>query len=83
MRKLNTQLALFPIFSSGGRLWIGMFWGQGLILKYFCADYMPPVLLKHFDEGLMSVMVFIHLSMTYQQNETLNVLDFIIIMSRW
>ena len=31
----------FLSFSSGCRLWIGMCWGQVLILGYFCMDYTP------------------------------------------
>ena len=60
----------FP-FSSASRLWIGMCWGQVLIPKHFWADCILPILLKHLDQGLISVLVWIHFSMTYHQNKTL------------
>ena len=48
--------SLFRSFSSGNRLWIGMCWGQVLILEYFFTDCNPPILLKvswsRFDERL-------------------------------
>ena len=40
--------SLFQPFSSGGRLWIGMCWDQELILEYFCAHWIPPILFKTF-----------------------------------
>ena len=43
-------------------------------LKYFCAYYNPSILIKHFDWGLMSVLVWVHHSMMYCQNKTLKIL---------
>ena len=58
----------FPIFfSSGGRLLIGMLGGQMLILEYLCADYIPPIVLKYLDRGLMSILARVHLSIIYHQ----------------
>ena len=62
---------LFLPFSSGDRLWIGMFWSQMLIVEYFWVDYVPSILLKHLDRGLMSVLVCVHRSMTYCHDESL------------
>ena len=59
------------LFSSSGRLLIGMCWGQVLILEYFCEDCISPILLKNLDRGLVSVLVWVYFSMTYRQNETL------------
>ena len=55
---------------SFSRLWIGMCWGQVLILKYFLKDWIPLILLNHLDQGLMSILVWVHLSMIYCQNKT-------------
>ena len=54
--------SLFLSFSSGGRLWIDVCWIQVLILKYFCMDCIPPILLKHLDWSLMSILVWVSLS---------------------
>ena len=61
----------FLAFSSGGRLWIGLCCGQVLILKYFCVSFIAPIFSKHLDRSLMSVIICVHLSMVYCQNETL------------
>ena len=66
---------LFLSFSSGGQLWIGMCWGQVLILKYFCIDCIPPILLKHLDWGLMSILVWVYLSIMYHENEILKTIS--------
>ena len=62
----------FSIFSSGGRWWIKMCWGQVLILEYFSADYILPIFLKHLDWGVKSALVWIHISMIFCKNETLS-----------
>ena len=38
------SLLTFPIFLSGGRFWFGICWGQVLILEYFCADCILPMI---------------------------------------
>ena len=43
------SLFTFSIFSNRCSLWIGMCWGQVLILEYFCAYCIPLILLKHLD----------------------------------
>ena len=72
IRKVNARLVHFSnLFKKGGRKYIEMCWGQVLIPEQFCADYIPPILLKPLDRGLMSVLVWVHLLMMYHQNETL------------
>ena len=56
---------LFLSFSFGGRVWIGMCWGQMLILEYLCTDCISPILLKRLNQNLMSVLIWDHLSMKY------------------
>ena len=51
--------------------WIAMCWDEVLILWYFSADYILPVFLLNVDQGLMSVLVWVHLLMTYYQNKAL------------
>ena len=65
------SLLIFTIFSSGSWLWIWMCLGQVLILEYFYIDCIPPVLLKYVDQGLMCILVWVHLSITYYQNKIL------------
>ena len=65
-----SSLLTFP-FSSGSKLWIGMCWGQVLVLKYLCAECIPPIFFKCLDWGQISVLVWVHLAMTYHLNETL------------
>ena len=45
-------------------------WWWWLILEYFCADCMPPVIIKHKDQCLIRVLVLVHLSTMYRQNKT-------------
>ena len=66
MRSPNTHFAHFSYFFK----WIRISWLQVLILEYFCTDCIPSIFLKHLDQGLMNVLVWVHLSMTYCQNET-------------
>ena len=74
LRRPNTQLTHFTyVFSSGGRLLIGMCWGRMLIHEYFCINCISLILLKYLDWGLMSVLVRVHFSMTYCQNEHLKI----------
>ena len=32
-----------------------------IILEHFRVDYILPILLKHFNQGLMSVLIWVHL----------------------
>ena len=47
-----------------------MFWGQELISE-FCADCIPPLILKNTCRNLISFLICVRFSITYQQNETL------------
>ena len=46
---------------------------QMLFLEYFCANDIPPILLKYLDWGMMSVHILVYLSLTYRQNEILKI----------
>ena len=52
-------------------LYIGMYRSQLLIIEFFYMDCILPILLKYIDFGLMSALVWVHLSMTRCLNETL------------
>ena len=49
-------------------------WSQVQILEYICMDYIPAIPLKHLDQSPMNVLVWVHLSFTYLQNENLQLL---------
>ena len=61
--------SLFWSFSNGSTLWIGMCWCQALILKYFYMDCIPTILWKHLDQLLRTILIQVHLSMTYDQKK--------------
>ena len=67
MRKPNAYQAhfshLFKV-ATDGRL-------RFAVIKFSCMDYIPPILLKHVDRCLMIVLVWVHFSMMYRQNESL------------
>ena len=42
-----------------------------LIIKDFCGDCILPIFLKHLARSLMSVVVWVHLQMTYRQKKAL------------
>ena len=61
MRKPNTWLVQLSYLLSCGWLWIGMCRGQVLIFEYFCANWIPVILLKYLDRGLICiVMLYSH-----------------------
>ena len=62
--ELANFLYLFPVTADCGL-------GCVEVKYYFCVDYIPSILLKHLDQSLMSILVWVYLSMTYR-NETLN-----------
>ena len=61
-----SSLVTFPVFFNKYRLWIEICRGHVQILEYFCGDFIPLIFLKHLDRSLISVLVWVHLSMTYQ-----------------
>ena len=63
--------SLYLSFSSGGRLWVGMCWGEMLILKYFSMVCIQAAFWFRTDERTSLVSSLNDISMTYLQNETL------------
>ena len=54
IKNQNTLIVHFSHFFFGGyRWWIGMCWGQVLILEYICAYSIPPILLKQLNWGVL------------------------------
>ena len=51
----------------------GMCLSQALIFEYCCTDFIQLILLKHFDQGLISILVWVHISLTYRQKEILKI----------
>ena len=68
-RDPNTQL-VFQVVTDCG---LGYVEVNCLILEYFYTDCIFTVFLKHLDGGLMSIRVWVHLSMRYRQNESLKI----------
>ena len=66
----GTQTPCLLTFWSGSKLWIKMHWGQVLILNYFCVDCSQLILLKDLDWGLISVPIWVHLSVKYCKKES-------------
>ena len=72
MRNPNAQLAHFsPSFPSSNILGIEMYYCQVLILEYFWIYCILLILLKYLDWDLMSILVWVHISMTNCQNKNL------------
>ena len=45
-------------------------WLECVKVKYFCSNLIPKILLKLFDQGLIRVPVWVHLSMRYHKKKT-------------
>ena len=74
MKDPNTKLADLFFFQ------VAADYGFGYVeVKYKFSSSFPLIILKHFDRGLMNVLVRIHLFMTYHQNETLKAVSDLIV----
>ena len=72
MRKSKTQFSHFSYhFQVVTDCGLGCV--EVLILEYFFRDCIPPILLKNLKWGLMSMLIWVHLSEKYCQNETLKI----------